>query len=92
MYLPYIQRLIEMFLMFHSTQIQIQAIPFTIMGNGPYMAARVVQLLFGQLLLHVINQERVAHQKPVLGFANPLLYAIGLGSSYTDQFSRYHIG
>jgi kumamolisin len=33
-----------------------------------------------------INQERVASQKPVLGFANPLLYAIGLGSSYTVNF------
>ncbi len=33
-----------------------------------------------------INQERVASQKPVLGFANPLFYAIGLGSSYTVNF------
>lgn len=33
-----------------------------------------------------INQERVASQKPVLGFANPLLYAIGVGSAYTVNF------
>jgi len=33
-----------------------------------------------------INQERVANHKSVLGFANPLLYAIGLGSSYTVNF------
>ncbi len=33
-----------------------------------------------------INQERVASQKPVLGFANPLFYTIGDGSSYTVNF------
>ena len=33
-----------------------------------------------------INQERIASQKPTLGFANPLLYAIGIGSSYTVNF------
>jgi kumamolisin len=33
-----------------------------------------------------INQELVANKKPVLGFANPLLYAIGVGSSYTVNF------
>ncbi len=33
-----------------------------------------------------INQARAASQKPVLGFANPLIYAIGLGSSYTTNF------
>ncbi|MBS0652867.1 MAG: S8 family serine peptidase [Verrucomicrobia bacterium] len=33
-----------------------------------------------------INQQRVASQKAVLGFANPLLYAIGAGSSYLANF------
>lgn len=33
-----------------------------------------------------INQERAASQKPVLGFANPLLYAIGMGGSYAANF------
>ncbi len=33
-----------------------------------------------------VNQARVASQKPVLGFANPSLYAIGVGSSYTANF------
>ncbi len=33
-----------------------------------------------------INQERLASQKAVLGFANPLIYSIGLGSSYTTNF------
>lgn len=33
-----------------------------------------------------INQERAASQKPVLGFANPLLYAIGMGASYAANF------
>lgn len=33
-----------------------------------------------------INQVRSASQKPVLGFANPLLYAIGVGSSYAADF------
>ncbi|HEY2810504.1 MAG TPA: protease pro-enzyme activation domain-containing protein [Rhabdochlamydiaceae bacterium] len=34
----------------------------------------------------LINQQRAAAKKPVLGFANPLLYAIGLGSSYAANF------
>lgn len=33
-----------------------------------------------------INQERVANEKPVLGFINPLLYKIGTGSSYKFNF------
>jgi kumamolisin len=33
-----------------------------------------------------INQVRVANKKPVIGFVNPLLYAIGLGSSYRTNF------
>jgi len=33
-----------------------------------------------------VNQERVASQKPALGFANPLLYSIGVGSSYMENF------
>ena len=33
-----------------------------------------------------INQERLATQKPALGFANPLLYTIGTGSSYSANF------
>ncbi len=33
-----------------------------------------------------VNQELVASQKPVLGFANPSLYAIGVGTSYTHNF------
>jgi kumamolisin len=33
-----------------------------------------------------VNQERVASQNAVLGFANPLLYTIGLGSSYMADF------
>lgn len=33
-----------------------------------------------------VNQELAASQKPVLGFANPALYAIGIGSSYTENF------
>lgn len=31
-----------------------------------------------------VNQARVASQKPVLGFANPILYAIGAGAGHTD--------
>lgn len=33
-----------------------------------------------------VNQELVSNQKPVLGFANPILYAIGAGSSYSSNF------
>lgn len=33
-----------------------------------------------------INQQRASSQKPVLGFANPLLYAIGVGSTYLSNF------
>ncbi len=33
-----------------------------------------------------VNQELEANQKPVLGFANPTLYAIGTGSSYSTNF------
>ena len=33
-----------------------------------------------------VNQERIASQKPVLGFVNPTLYSIGVGSSYTSDF------
>jgi kumamolisin len=33
-----------------------------------------------------VNQERLALQKPVLGFANPSLYAIGAGSTYNENF------
>lgn len=34
----------------------------------------------------LVNQERIANQKPSLGFANPILYAIGIGSSYSGNF------
>ncbi len=33
-----------------------------------------------------VNEQRVAAQMPLLGFANPSLYAIGVGSSYTQNF------
>lgn len=33
-----------------------------------------------------INQERLAGNKPFLGFANPLLYTIGMGPSYATNF------
>ncbi len=33
-----------------------------------------------------VNQERLAQQKSTLGFANPFLYSIGVGSSYTNDF------
>jgi kumamolisin len=39
-----------------------------------------------------INQERLASQAPVLGFANPLLYAIGVGSSYAVDFHDITVG
>lgn len=33
-----------------------------------------------------VNQQREASHRPVLGFVNPLLYAIGTGASYTINF------
>lgn len=33
-----------------------------------------------------VNQGRATNQLPALGFANPLLYAIGVGTSYTTDF------
>ena len=33
-----------------------------------------------------VNQQRVANQQPVLGFVNPLLYSIGAGASYMENF------
>lgn len=33
-----------------------------------------------------VNQVLTANQQPVLGFANPVLYAIGAGSSYAADF------
>lgn len=39
-----------------------------------------------------VNQALAATQKPVLGFANPALYAIGVGSSYTDNFHDITLG
>lgn len=33
-----------------------------------------------------VNQERVTNNKPVLGFANPVLYAIGTGSPNSGNF------
>jgi len=39
-----------------------------------------------------VNQVRVAKQMPVLGFANPSFYAIGVGSSYTADFHDIKIG
>lgn len=34
----------------------------------------------------LVNQERTKQQKPPLGFANPLFYAIGTGPSYATDF------
>lgn len=39
-----------------------------------------------------VNQALVASQKPVLGFANPLLYAIGAGSLYSTDFHDITVG
>lgn len=39
-----------------------------------------------------VNQARVSHQKPVLGFANPLLYALGTGSLYSTDFHDITLG
>lgn len=39
-----------------------------------------------------VNQVRVANQKPVIGFANPSFYAIGVGSSYTADFHDVEVG
>jgi subtilase family serine protease len=36
--------------------------------------------------LALVNQQSVANGKPTLGFINPSLYTIGLGSSYTTAF------
>jgi kumamolisin len=40
----------------------------------------------------LVNQERVTHAQPVLGFANPSLYSIGLGSSYMEDFHDILMG
>lgn len=39
-----------------------------------------------------INQARLANKMPVLGFANPSFYAIGMGSSYTQNFHDISMG
>src|SRR5579862_927445 len=39
-----------------------------------------------------VNQARATSQMPVLGFANPLLYAIGLGTAYTTNFHDITVG
>ena len=39
-----------------------------------------------------INQHRTAAQLPTLGFANPLLYAIGKGTEYTTDFHDVQTG
>jgi subtilase family serine protease len=36
--------------------------------------------------LALVNQQAVANGNPVLGFINPAIYGIGLGSSYTTDF------
>ncbi len=36
--------------------------------------------------LALVNQQAVANGHPTLGFINPALYTIGLGSSYTSDF------
>jgi|JI9StandDraft_1071089.scaffolds.fasta_scaffold03133_9 uncharacterized repeat protein (TIGR01451 family) len=40
----------------------------------------------------LVNQQLVANQKPVLGFANPLFYAIGASSSSTTAFHDVTVG
>lgn len=40
----------------------------------------------------LINQKLVALQKPALGFANPALYEIGMGPSYTTDFHDVSLG
>lgn len=40
----------------------------------------------------LVNQVLLAHQKPVLGFANPSLYAIGAGASYATDFYDITLG
>lgn len=40
----------------------------------------------------LVNQVRTAHQMPVLGFANPIFYSIGIGSSYIDNFHDVTMG
>lgn len=39
-----------------------------------------------------VNQARLAGQHPVLGFANPSIYAIGVGSSYMADFHDIKTG
>jgi len=39
-----------------------------------------------------VNQARLANKMPVLGFANPTFYAIGVGSSYTADFHDVKVG
>jgi kumamolisin len=39
-----------------------------------------------------VNQARVAQSKAVLGFANPLFYTIGLGTSYNTDFHDIKMG
>ena len=87
MYLPYIQRPIEMFLMFHSMQIQNTGYSIYYDGQWTIYGGTSCAAPLWAAFTARINQERVANQKPVLGFANPLLYAIGVGSSYTVKFS-----
>jgi kumamolisin len=36
--------------------------------------------------LALINQQAVGHGRPTLGFINPAIYTIGLGSSYSTDF------
>lgn len=40
----------------------------------------------------LVNQRRVADEKPVLGFANPTFYAIGTGPTYTTDFHDVQVG
>jgi subtilase family serine protease len=34
----------------------------------------------------LVNQGAIAHRRPVVGFLNPALYQIGVGSSYDSDF------
>jgi subtilase family serine protease len=42
--------------------------------------------------LALVNQQSVAHGKGTLGFINPTIYSIGLGSSYGSNFHDITIG
>jgi hypothetical protein len=34
----------------------------------------------------LVNQQAVANGHPALGFVNPAIYALGVGSTYTTEF------